>query len=79
MMTRRTTGTTFIAIAAGLYIARFLTAAIFGSGVVSWNTELFASMLNYVDQGLGTWSLVALVIGVLYLLWAELDELRAPK
>jgi len=78
-MSRRTTGLGLIAIAALLFSTNFITAAIFGSGVSSWNADLFRSMIDYVDQGLSTTSLIALVAGILYLLWAELAELRKPK
>jgi hypothetical protein len=76
-MRRRTTGVSFVAISAFLFATRFLTAAIWGSGVQSWNADLFSSMLEYVDQGLSVWSLVALVIGLVYLVWAEIDNIRS--
>lgn len=78
-MSRRTTGIVLIAIAACLYATVFLSAAIWGSGVASWNSELFSSLLDYVDQGLSTWSLVALVIGLVYLVWGELDERKTTQ
>ena len=75
-MSRRATGLGFLGIAAFLFATKFIAAAIFGSGVVSWNTELYLAMLDYVDQGLSAASLIALIIGGIYLLWAELSEWR---
>ena len=73
-MSRRSTGTILIAVSAFLYAAHFVAAAIFGSGLSSWDTGLFRAMLQYTDQGLDTASLVSLIAGVLYLGWAELSE-----
>jgi hypothetical protein len=71
-MSRRGAGICFIAISAFLFAARFLSAAIWGAGVTSWNAELFRNMLGYVDQGLTIASLVALGLGIFYLAWAEI-------
>ena len=78
-MSRRTTGTVFLAISALLNTARYLTAAIFGSGMMSWSTENFQALLQYVGSDLVIWSAVALVFGVLYLLWAELEHAGLGK
>ncbi|KJS03722.1 MAG: DNA helicase [Peptococcaceae bacterium BRH_c4a] len=75
-MSRRTVGVTLISIAAFLYGVRYLSAAIFGSGVSSWNRDLFESMLEYVGHGLSIWAVVALVVGVAYLVWAEVSHRR---
>jgi hypothetical protein len=76
-MSRRTTGISFIIISAFLYATRFVAAAIWGSGFSSWNTENFLALLGYVDQGLTTWSVVALVVGLIYLAWGEIEAIRA--
>lgn len=70
-MNKRGTGWGFCAIAAFLYASRYVTAAIFGSGVTSWNHQLFGSMLYYVGNRLTMLSAVALVVGIGYLLLAE--------
>ena len=75
-MSRRGAGMGFIGISSFLFAAKFITAAIFGSGVASWNSDLFASMLNYVDQGLSIASIIALIVGILYLIWAEISGSR---
>lgn len=75
-MARRITGLVFISLAALLYATRFIVAAIFGQGVASWNADLFRGMLQYVDQGLTPAWVIALVVGLVYLLWAEIQALR---
>ena len=75
-MSRRITGVIFIAISALLYATRFIAAAIWGSGFSSWNSENFLALLGYVDQGLTAWSMAALVVGLIYLAWGEIETLR---
>jgi hypothetical protein len=81
-MSRRTTGTLLLFIAALLYSTRYLAAAVFGSSLTNWSAELFNAMLENVGQGLVIWSVIALVTGLIYLAWAELETFlhsRAKK
>ncbi|UVI29369.1 hypothetical protein [Paenibacillus spongiae] len=73
-MHKRTAGIVFIAIAAFLYGIRYLSAAIFGSNVSSWDADLFRQMLAYVGKGPLVLSVLSLLIGILYLLFAEFGE-----
>ena len=77
-LTRKAVGISLIGISASLYSARFLTAAIWGSGVSSWNGDLFRAMLQYTGSDLRTWAAVALLAGIAYLVWGELAE-RKPR
>jgi hypothetical protein len=70
-MSRRKAGSHFITAAAVLYAARFITAAIFGSGVSSWSAEKFNTMLEYVGPELLIAAAIALVVGLVYLVWGE--------
>jgi len=70
-MSKRATGIVFICIAAFLYGVRYLSAAIFGSNLPSWNKQMFQEMLESVGNGPLVLSVIALVIGVVYLLFAE--------
>ncbi|MFF2887349.1 hypothetical protein [Paenibacillus sp. NPDC057967] len=63
-MHRRTVGVAFIVIAAFLYSVRYLTAAIYGSNLSSWSSELFADMLTYVGSGPLVLSWIALIVGI---------------
>jgi hypothetical protein len=79
IMSRRTTGVIFVGISAFLYATRFIAAAIWGSGFSSWNAENFRALLEYVDQGLTPWSIAALVLGLLFLIWGEINQIAAEK
>ena len=73
-MSRRSTGTVLVAVSALLYASRFLAAAIFGSGVSSWNRDLFNAMLHNVGPGLLLWSRMAFLAGLVYLVLAEVES-----
>ncbi len=72
-MSRRTTGTVLLGISALLYSTRYLSAAIFGSSLTTWNAKLFNAMLQSVGTELVTLSLIALIAGLAYLAWAEVE------
>lgn len=76
-MSRRGAGAAFIGFAAFMFSTRFIAAALYSGGGPSWSSAFFASMLQYVDQGLTTASVVALLVGAAYLIWAEMAEMRA--
>lgn len=78
-MNKRGTGVTFIAIAAFLFASKYVSASIFGSGVLSWSDSLFNAMLSYVGEPLSICSIIALIIGVAYLGWGEYEELTIKK
>lgn len=63
-MSRRGTGLGFISIAAFLYSTRFIAAAIFGSDIQSWDANLL------------TVSMISLIVGIAYLVWAEITDIR---
>lgn len=76
-MARRITGLTFIFIAAMLYVGRFITAALIkneGPSTPEWFDYINSSVIGH---GYTMWNLAALIIGVFYLVLAELDA--APK
>ncbi|MNJ53185.1 hypothetical protein [Paenibacillus fonticola] len=78
-MHRRTTGMLLIIIAAFLYGIRYLAAAIYGSNSSTWSAELFNEMLNYVGKGPMILSTSALILGVAYMLVAELEGTSMRK
>ena len=73
-MGKRGTGSVFCLIAAILFSTRYLAAAIFVSGVSSWNAALFAAGLEYVGTPLLVLSALSLIVGGGYLVWAEIDR-----
>ncbi len=78
-MSRRTTGTILLFISALLYATRYLSAAIFGSGVSSWSQELFQAMLINVGREPAVFSAISLIAGLAYLIWAELEARSQRK
>jgi hypothetical protein len=49
-------------------------AAIFGSNVSSWDSQLFNAMLDYVGKGPLIMSVLALIAGIGYLALAEFES-----
>ena len=74
VVNRRGTGVSFCLIAALLYAAKYISAAIFGSNISSWDADLFSHMIDYMGGGLPLFSKLALIIGIAYLVWAEIEE-----
>jgi hypothetical protein len=73
-MNRRGTGVIFIFISAILFSSSYITAAIFSTGISTWNMELFQSMLEYTGNMLLILSIISLVAGVIYLIIAEFQS-----
>lgn len=75
-MNKRAAGISLIAIAAFLYSVRYISAAIWGSGTNTWNSDLFDTFLNSVGQAPLYLSWISLAAGILYLYHAEAEEKR---
>ena len=56
-----------------------LSAAIFMSGVNTWDATLFAAGLSYVGPVLSIASFVALIVGILFLGYGVYEEIRKNK
>lgn len=72
-MGRRTVGLGFCGIAAFLFAARYVSAAIYGSNVASGGAR-FSFFLESVGSGLVVLSIVSLVVGIIYLVWGEIGN-----
>jgi hypothetical protein len=74
-MSRRTTGVTFCAIAAFLFAVRYLAAAIYiaGANMSEYSSEMFNRWMGYVGSLPWTLAGLALLAGIAYLIWAELE------
>ena len=66
-MNNKGVGAVFCLIAAILTAARYVSAAIFMSGVTSWDSELFRAGLNCIGPALPIAAIVALAAGVVFL------------
>ncbi len=73
-MGRRSTGLGFCAIAAFLFAARYVSAAIYGSNNNSQSTDLFNHLLQYVGNGLLVVSIISLIVGIVYLVLGEVKK-----
>lgn len=78
-MSKRGTGVAFIAIAAFLFSVKYISAAIFGSGISAWNEDLFNELLSYIGSPLIIASLISLIIGIVYIAWGEYEEFIVKK
>ena len=78
-MNNKGVGAIFCLISALLFAARYLAAAIFMSGVVSWSRELFRSGLEHVGPPLSIAAVIALVLGVAFLVWGIVQDVNASK
>lgn len=71
---RRFAGVVFCFISAFLFSMRYISAAIFGSNVSSWSSELFNIMFKSIGNELTTASVIALIAGIIYLILAEIEK-----
>lgn len=75
-MGKRFVGGIFCLSSAILFSSRYIAAAIFMSGISSWNSGLFEAGLESVGTPLFLLSVASLGIGLAYLVWAEISENR---
>lgn len=73
-MNKRATGTIFCVSAAIIYAMKYLVTAVFMSGVSEWSKELFENGLSYTGNNLTIISIILLIIGIVYLIWEEIEE-----
>lgn len=78
-MNHRGAGVAFCGIAALLRVSWYLSAAVFGSGVSTWNKELFQAMLQYMGNELRYASIMSLAMGIGYLVFAEISQMRGKN
>lgn len=70
-MHKRTLGLTFICIAAFLYSVRYICAAIWLTNRSTWGPDVFEETLKNIGNGPLVLSIIAFIIGILYLVIAE--------
>lgn len=75
-MNNKGIGAIFCLISAILISAKYMSAAIFMSNVTSWDEELFASGLAYIGPFLSVASLIALIIGILFLGYGVYEDIK---
>ncbi|MBR4691832.1 MAG: hypothetical protein IKP17_03650 [Oscillospiraceae bacterium] len=78
-MNNKGVGAVFCLIAALLMAAKYLAAAIFMSGISSWSVELFRSALQHVGPPLSIAAVIALVLGIAFLVWGIVQDGNTSK
>ena len=73
-MNNKGVGAVFCLIAAILAGARYLSAAVFMSGVSSWSADLYRAALDCIGPTLQIAAIVALVVGVCFLVLGFLKD-----
>ena len=66
-MNNKGVGAVFCLISALLMAARYLSAAIFMSGISTWSSEMFQTSLEYIGPALPTAAIAALIVGAVFL------------
>lgn len=74
-MHRRSAGISFIFISAFLNSVRYLTAAIYGSSTTNYSETFFKVVLDSIGNDLLNFAVITLIVGIAYLLWAEIEEI----
>ena len=78
-MSRRGSGIALLAIATALYVARYMAAAIYGTGLSSWSAQQLQAMLQYVGEAPLRLSVAAGGLGIVYLVWGEVEAIFARR
>ncbi len=73
-MTRQLVGAVFLAVAAILYAARHVGAMVYNANKTGDMNEAYESALRVGGAELLTLSVIALVVGLAYLLWGEYES-----
>ncbi len=73
-MTRQLVGSVFLAVAAILYAARHVGAMVYIANKTGDMNEAYGSALRVGGAELLTLSVIALVVGLAYLLWGEYES-----
>lgn len=70
-MGKRFVGAIFCLISAILFASRYIASAIFLSSATVYDKELFEAALENIGTPLLWLSITSLIVGVVYLIWAE--------
>ncbi|GLI07758.1 hypothetical protein YDYSG_37880 [Paenibacillus tyrfis] len=75
-MSRRTAGVILLAISAFLTGVKYLTASIYStsSPATVYGPDSFKQWLDYVGGNLTTYSIITLIVGIIYLILAEIYD-----
>ncbi|NLE03379.1 MAG: hypothetical protein GX638_01065 [Crenarchaeota archaeon] len=75
-MGKRFVGAIFCLISAILFASRYIATAIFLSSATAYDKELFEGVLENVGTNLLWLSIISLIVGIVYLIWAEVRNMK---
>lgn len=75
-MNNKGVGSVFCLISALLMCTRYLSAAIFMTGLSSWSSVMFSNGLEYVGSSLKIASIISLIVGVLFLAYGIYQDIK---
>ncbi len=79
-MSKRFAGVSFCLISAILFSVRYIAASIYSpNNSGSYGTDDFARYLSYMGSEIVAASIIALLVGIGYLVWAEYEEYNRNK
>ena len=78
-MNNKGVGVVFCFISAILISTKYIAAAIFMSKTTFWDAELFKTGLEYVGPFLSIAAMLALIVGILFLGYGTLQEIKKEK
>lgn len=78
-MNDKVIGAIFCLISAKLMSVRYLAAAIYISGASLWSEDFFKAGLEYVGSPLKTWSIISLVVGIVFIAYGLYQDHKAGK
>ena len=78
-MNNKGVGVIFCLIASILTAARYLSAAVFMSGISSFDADLFRAGLSYTGSSLKWTAVIALIAGVIFLGIGVYQDIRDSK
>lgn len=78
-MNNKGVGVVFFLISAILISAKYIAAALFMSGVSSWDATLFAAGLEYVGPFLTIASFIAMIAGIMFLGYGIYQDIKKKE
>lgn len=75
-MGKRFVGAIFCLISAILFASRYVATALFLSSTTAYDKELFEAVLENVGDNLLWMSIISLIVGIIYLIWAEVKDIK---
>lgn len=73
-LSKRAVGVAFCTLATVLYISRYFYTVLFYQGVTR-SDGFYERWLNFLGEGPLFWATICVGVGILYLIWAEFEDI----